>query len=37
MTKDEKLEIFGGSKEEHKMFLSEVMDEFEKREGAKPA
>jgi hypothetical protein len=37
MTKDEKLEVFGGPKGEHKKLLSKVMDAFEKREGAKPA
>ena len=37
MTKDEKLEVFGGSKGEHKKLLSKFMDAFEKREGAKPA
>lgn len=37
MTKNETLEIFGGSKGEHKRVLSEFMDEFEKREGKKLA
>jgi hypothetical protein len=37
MTKDEKLEVFGGPKGEYKKLLSKVIDAFEKREGAKPA
>ena len=40
MTKDERLEIFGGPKGKHKKILSEFYrykDLFEKREGAKPA
>jgi hypothetical protein len=37
MTKDEKLEVFGGPKGEHKKLLSEFIDAFEKREGAKSA
>jgi len=35
MTKDENLEIFGGSKGEHKKLLGKVMDELEMREGRK--
>ncbi|KAF2093975.1 hypothetical protein NA57DRAFT_80980 [Rhizodiscina lignyota] len=35
MTRDESLEIFGGSKGEHKNLLSKVMDAFEKNEGEK--
>ena len=35
MTKDENLEIFGGSKGEHKKLLSKFMDVFEKRERVK--
>jgi len=37
MTKDEKLEVFDGPKGEHKKLLSEFMNAFKKREGAKPA
>ncbi|KAF2253354.1 hypothetical protein BU26DRAFT_515722 [Trematosphaeria pertusa] len=37
MTKDERLEIFGGPKGKHKKILSKFIDEFEKRERAKRA
>jgi hypothetical protein len=37
MTKDEKLEVFRGPKGKHKKLLSKFIDEFEMREGAKPA
>ena len=37
MTKDEQLEVFGGPKGEHKKLISQVIDAFEKREGAKSA
>lgn len=33
MTKDETLEIFGGSKGEHKIMLSKVIDTLEQKEG----
>lgn len=35
MTKDEKLNIFGGWKGKHKNILSRFIDEFERREGKK--
>jgi hypothetical protein len=35
MTKDESLEIFGGSRGEHRNILSKVIDTVEKREGTK--
>jgi len=37
MTKDERLEIFGGYRGKHKKVLSGFIDVFEKREGAKAA
>jgi hypothetical protein len=37
MTKDERLDIFGGRKGEFKKLLSKFIDEFEKREGVKQA
>jgi hypothetical protein len=36
MTKNERLEIFGGSKGEDKWIVSRRIDQFEKREGAMP-
>ncbi|KAK4182251.1 hypothetical protein QBC35DRAFT_510322 [Podospora australis] len=35
MTKNERLETFGGPKGKHKAVLSKFMDEFQLREGAK--
>lgn len=37
MTRDENLEIFGGSRGQHKYLLNQIMDFEEKRKGAKPA
>ncbi|KAF2872893.1 hypothetical protein BDV95DRAFT_568259 [Massariosphaeria phaeospora] len=36
MSKDERLDIFGGRKGKNKKVLSEFIDEVERREGKKP-